>query len=561
MSRDAQRPSVCAKSVLVAQGVASPDVATMPKAAQPASFWKSSEAERLWVLAWFIALCVAAIRFTSISGERTFQYDEWNFVMNRWQWSADTFLAPHNSHFSVFPATMFFLLFRIVGLEQYGVYQAVGYLAHFSVATLLLVALRRRLGDIGALAIAVSVLFLGTGAENSLWPFQIGSMGSVAGYLIAIVAIESDRPSAPRAVLIGLVLSLGSAGFGVVAVFGVVAETLLRRQVRRYWWSIAIPVGVWAAWYVLWGTSEMVGSNLTKAPTYVHESLAAAVAATFRSPLAWGFVFSWLLVVVVVRRVIVSRGHEARLIALSAVLLAFWGLTAMSRAQYWAPGSNRYVYVAVPLLWLVVAEVVRGLQRQVLIATSCVLAAWSLSATWDAMSAHARWLREWSEAVSAELWVVESRLDIAAKNYRPDPVRAPDIEAAKFGRAIVALESSPAMAVERIATTSSTTRAEVDRVLYELGAAVLSTSESSGLCVAGSETEQEIALQAGSQSILITTGTSEVGLRAFGDNVIDATRVQASGERNLVVTIDQRNPAEQWRLVLLTPGARACVVG
>jgi hypothetical protein len=52
-----------------------------------------------------------------------------------------------------------------------------------------------------------------------------------------------------------------------------------------------------------------------------------------------------------------------------------------------------------------------------------------------------------------------------------------------------------------------------------------------------------------------------VGLRAFGDNVIDATRVQASGERNLVVTIDQRNPAEQWRLVLLTPGARACVVG
>lgn len=64
------------------------------------------------VLIW-VGLCILAIaRFASISGERTFQYDEWNFVLNRWQLSLDTFLRPHNSHLSVFPAAIFLFCFE-----------------------------------------------------------------------------------------------------------------------------------------------------------------------------------------------------------------------------------------------------------------------------------------------------------------------------------------------------------------------------------------------------------------------------------------------------------------
>ncbi|MEI8023026.1 MAG: hypothetical protein WCH63_02440, partial [Actinomycetota bacterium] len=87
---------------------------------------KPNSAVLLWV-----ALCLIAIfEFALNSKDRTFQYDEWNFVMNRWQFNPDTFLQPHNSHLSLFPATIYWALFHIVGLSHYGVYQMIGYLSH-----------------------------------------------------------------------------------------------------------------------------------------------------------------------------------------------------------------------------------------------------------------------------------------------------------------------------------------------------------------------------------------------------------------------------------------------
>lgn len=43
------------------------------------------------VLLWVAICLVAIVKFVSISHDRTFQYDEWNFVMNRWQFNPDTF--------------------------------------------------------------------------------------------------------------------------------------------------------------------------------------------------------------------------------------------------------------------------------------------------------------------------------------------------------------------------------------------------------------------------------------------------------------------------------------
>jgi len=515
--------------------------------------------DRLLLVAWTVVMAVAWWRFASISSDRTFMYDEWNFVLNRWQFELDSFMRPHNSHASMIPAAVFFLLFRAIGLANYGVYQAVGYLTHFLVATLLLIAVSRRLGLRIALPVATAFLFLGTAAENTLWPFQIGSMGSIAGCLFAMLALDSTKRRAPWLVAAGLLISLGSAGFGVVAVAGVGVEVLLRRLDRRYWLAVVAPAALWFGWYLAYGTSEAQGENLSKVAPYVHESFAGTVAALVRAPLAWGFVACWILGALVATTIVRKPLHEARLVGLVVIVAAYWSLTALSRAQYWSPLGSRYVYVAAPFVLLAIVELLRNLDRRVLAPAVLVFCVWSMTATWDAMTAHGRWLREWGEAVGVELRVLESRLDTVPRDYRPDPTRAPDVAAGPYRRAITALSTSPAFDAEAAAAASPASRAEADRVLSELGAFSVETTESPVGCRPGTESTGEILLGNGSQLVMLTNGPSEIGLRAYADEPLAATRVQAPSDRALRVTIDARLPDEQWRLVLFAADARACL--
>ena len=527
-------------------------------AAAPSRSKFSVDEERLLLLVWFVVLGLAWWRFAAISGGRTFQYDEWNFVLNRWRFEIDSFLRPHNSHLSLLPAAIFFVLFRTAGLDNYGVYQAAGYLTHFTVATLLLHLAMRRIGIRAALPVATAFVLLGSGAENSLWPFQIGSMASLAGFLLALVALDSDDYRAPRLVATGLCVSLASAGFGVVAVAGVALEVVLLRRVRKYAVSVLVPASLWFVWYVSYGTSEMQGENIPRVPEYLHESYAGAVAALVRAPLAWGFVVAWLLLVALLVVVVRRPLQHLRVVTLAATISAYWVLTALSRAQYWAPLSSRYVYLAAPILLLLVVELARWVDRRTAAAGLLVFAAWSVTSTWEAMSAHARWLREWGESVGMELRVLDSRLDVAPGDYRPDSLRAPDIYADPYRAAITGLSSSPAFDDAGSAAASRAARADADRVLYELGAITIETAETAVVCDPATESAGELLLRPGSQLVMLTTGPAEIGLRALGDEPLPATRVQAPGDRAVRVTVDARLPEEQWRLMLLSADARAC---
>jgi hypothetical protein len=505
-----------------------------------------------------VVLGLAWWRFAAISGSRTFQYDEWNFVLNRWRFELDSFLRPHNSHLSLLPAVVFFVLFRTVGLDNYGVYQAAGYLTHFTVATLLLHLAMCRVGIRAALPVATAFLLLGTAAENSLWPFQIGSMASLAGFLLALIALDRDDHRSRGLLAIGLCVSLASAGFGIVAVAGVALEAALRRRAREYAAAVLVPASLWFLWYLFYGTSEMQGENISRVPEYLHESYAGAVAALVRAPLAWGFVVAWLLLVALLIAVIRQPQYHLRVVTLAATIAAYWVFTALSRAQHWAPLSSRYVYLAAPILLLLLVELARLVDRRAAAAGLLVFAAWSVTSTWEAMSAHARWLREWGDSVGMELRVLDSRLDVAPGNYQPDSLRAPDVYADSYRAAIDGLSSSPASDDAGSAAASRAARADADRVLYELGAITIETAETSVVCDPATESAGALLLRQGSQLVMLTTGPAEIGLRALGDEPLPATRVQAPGDRALRVTVDARLPEEQWRLILLSADARAC---
>src|SRR5581483_8510725 len=108
------------------------------------------------------------------------------------------------------PMAVYRLFFALFGLRHYTPYRAADVALHLLCATLLYVLVRRRLGAWLALVPTALLLFMGTAAQDLLWGFQIGFLGSVAGGLGALVLIEDRRSDALAAAL--LTWAIASSG-------------------------------------------------------------------------------------------------------------------------------------------------------------------------------------------------------------------------------------------------------------------------------------------------------------------------------------------------------------
>ena len=512
------------------------------------------------VLLW-VAICVLAIsQFTLVSNNRTFQYDEWNFVMNRWQFNPDTFLQPHNSHFSIFPATIFWILLQIAGLSHYGVYQLAGYFAHIFVASVLAILVAQKLGKIAAIALGASILFLGAGVENILWPFQIGAMLSLVGYLLAIYFLESSLPKRNILALMALLLSIGSAGFGIAAIVAITIEMVIAKQLLKNWWLPVVPTVAWLTWYLKYGTSDAQTENLSVSLRYINESFAGSLSGFFNLSLGWGFIFEILFILIVLYLVFIKRLFTPRLAGLCVLLFVNWFFTAFSRAQYWAPNSSRYLYFSIPIIILVCAEVSRSFPRPQLNVAVVILSIWSITAGWSHIEFHASWLRGWSSDVRAELSVLESRRHFVERDYRPDPIRAPDIITGKYFAAIRALNSSPALDVAELRTSSATTRIEVDRILLETEVlAITQPKESASFCKTGVIASDFLTLPSQSTAIASPDGDIEIGFRNFADTPNSVLKTFIPSGSQVTISISSSLNQDMWIVTSLTPNKRVCL--
>ena len=512
------------------------------------------------VLIW-VALCFIAIfKFASISQSRTFQYDEWNFVMNRWQFNPDTFLQPHNSHLSLVPATIFWTLFHLVGLNHYGLYQVVGYLSHILVASVFVVLVASRLGKIPALALGSAILFLGAGAENILWPFQIGAMLSLAGYLLASYFLESTINKNQLLAMLALMLSLGSAGLGVAAVAAVAIEILISQRVRKSWWVVVAPTAIWLIWYSQYGISDIRSDNFSVALRYVNESFASSLSGIFGLSIGWGFIFEILFVSTIIYFTFFKKIVTPRLVGLLTMLFVNWCFTALSRAQNWVPQSSRYLYISIPIIFLICVELSKSLPRPQLNVAVIIISIWSITAGWAHIESHASWLRDWSSNVRAELSVLESRRHFVDRDYQPDPIRAPDIETGKYFAAMRALKSSPALAAAKLRTSSAATRTEVDRVLLETDVlAITQPKESASFCKTGVSASDFLTLPGTSTAVASPDGDIEIGFRNFGDTSNSVLKTFIPSGSQVTVSISSSLNQDMWIVTSLTPNKRVCI--
>jgi hypothetical protein len=404
----------------------------------------------VWLLLHLATLVVAAAMLLWFNRNQWFFGDEWEFIVNRGL--VDSRLGlwyPHNEHLSTLPILAYSALINTFGLGSYWPYITLLVLVHL-VLTHLLWRVMMRAGVAPMIATAGAAVFavLGAGAENLLWAFQIGFIGSLAfGWAAALVVDRSDRLCRRDAwAVVLLIAALMCSGIGVPAVAIVTLLALARaRGLLRPLVVGGIPTALFGIWYLLapqppkppWETAADGGA--LSLVSYVVRSLRDVLTASTDLPgivalvliaAAFGFAL-WMTAQIILRR----PGAVDTAIALVG-LYGTAGFLLMSGFGRGGDGTaSRYVYVAMALalpgLMLAVSKLARPVWAQ-----AVVVAALAVVLVINVMT-----LREWShgeadreQAAKQTIIAAEQLLSDSEQiiGEQPEPTFNPDITTASL---------------------------------------------------------------------------------------------------------------------------------
>lgn len=304
-----------------------------------------------------------------------FFYDEWDFLAGQGTGGRPLDLfVPHNEHWSTIPILIYRGLYAAVGIHTYIPYLVVMLLAHVILAHLLFrVMVRTHIDPWIATALATVFLFLGAGAENLTWAFQMAWILSLALEVAGLLIVDRDEVGIRRdlAYWALAVLALMCSGVGVplVAVAGLVA--LIRRGWRPALRVVSVPAVVFVCWFALVGhvgyaTTHPTKSELLQVPQYVWTGLTSAVSNTL------GWQGAGAIVVLALAVFLAVQGPEwwrRRAVPLSMAVgaLLFFAITGIGRIAIGVnkSTSGRYAYVGIALLLPAAAWGIDSLARRV----------------------------------------------------------------------------------------------------------------------------------------------------------------------------------------------------
>jgi hypothetical protein len=317
----------------------------------------------------------------------TLWVDEWGWALDRRGGGLDTFLTPHSGHFSLIPVALYKLLFATAGLGDNRPYRAMVVAGHLACVALVFVYAKRRIGSYPALLAAALLLFFGPGSADILWSFQITWQLSIAAGLSALLLLDRHDRAGDVGACVLLGVSLASSGIGLAFAVGMAVDVLWGRRRWRHAWIVAAPLALYGLWWIAYQDENSFRlHNVLVAPGYVANAAAAVMSSLAglseiasprpgpdllvgvgntsneHSPLAWGQPLAVLAVVVLLWRLAGTRPVPPRILTLLTIVLTFWTLTAVNRAENSPPYSSRYIYVGAFLVLLLVSEVARGAQ-------------------------------------------------------------------------------------------------------------------------------------------------------------------------------------------------------
>jgi hypothetical protein len=396
----------------------------------------------------------------------TFHYDEWNFVVNRRGHSLDTFFLPHNEHVAAVPVFIFKALFETVGLSRYWPYQLTVIVVHLLCALLIYVLARRRLGDWWALIPATVVTFFGASWEAILWPFEISFLIPVLTFLGALLLVGRGDARGDLAATILLTCGAFSSGVGLPLAAGIAAYLLLgRRRIVRVVRVVGLPVVLYAIWNAHYGVTRFTWETALGAPRLMADQLAATLAALAGLTIQFGAALAILLAGGVALHALRNRPLTRELAAASVGALSILAAMAVFR-----PGlqASRYFYPVGVLVVLALVELAPGyLPRRPTrrgLAVGAVALSLILSGQLASFIDGGRFFRHWAIFVSTSLGALELARDHVEPSFRPDPVRAPDIDAVRYFSATDDW-GSPAYSPDKLLRAREDARENADNVL------------------------------------------------------------------------------------------------
>lgn len=251
--------------------------------AHPRACTKS--ARQMWLV--FLSLLVIAGVYLMVKGRgNNFLADDWNWVQYRHS-GLRWIVASYNQHLLAVPIALYQMLFTTVGLAHYWVFRLFLTLAHLACVTAVFAFARRRIGW-AAVAVTLPLLFLGSGWEYVLDPVNFGFVASIGLGVCALSALERGNRRGDALACALLVLGLACSELAVVFAVGIVVELLWRDQRLDRIWIAAVPLVLYAAWWLGYHQPSMARQNLTAVPAYGADLAASAVGGLLGLSLDWG---------------------------------------------------------------------------------------------------------------------------------------------------------------------------------------------------------------------------------------------------------------------------------
>lgn len=334
---------------------------------------------------------VLFVNVLHLTSYKTFFLDEWTFIVSRRPWDLGLIFVPQNGYLTVIPILVWKVLFVAVGLRSYVPYEAVLLATHVTTVLLLFVLIRRRSGDLPALAASATLLFLGAGGENIVYAFQINWVGSAAFGLLAMILLDGNPPFPGRvpAVSLALLCSLMCHSIGLAFVAAVFIELATDPARRRFLLSLVVPIAAQIAWLLAFATgtpgSPGVFSSVLRGangPTYL-VSLAGFVATGVETSAAGilglaataGPASLTVLAGLLGWRLYRQKRIQSWQTGMVGGVLSLFALAALGRAEMGPlyATQSRYIYVGAVFLLPLIAHAAgelpwRGLWRPVLAA-------------------------------------------------------------------------------------------------------------------------------------------------------------------------------------------------
>lgn len=404
--------------------------------------------------------------------------DDWAFLVG--PALEGSLLEPHNEHWSSLPLIAYRVMVRLFGIDHYVIWALMPILLHLAVGVLLYLLLRRHSvpGWSASLATLVPVLLAGSIAEDALWPFQIGFLGSVVLGLLALLLYDTSW-SRVAMVWVLTVLSMACSGIALAMMVWLGLRVWLSHGLARALAATVPPFSVYAAWYVVYGGPSGTPAgprSLGSSIDFVWAGVGSLWQDVLGLPGVGGPFLLVLLAVVALSRAAPDR--VARLLGMSGLgaAVALYGLISINRGYLGEEGAvaSRYAYVGlvmtVPAFALLVGWVAERLNqrpRETVVAGLVTVALMVVTGTGQTIA-----FRQYRQSVNPDRDTVVLSAVAFLRGGKPvvengvvDPVYSPDLSVENLRRPGV---------LARFPQVEPSTQVELD------GAVALQASVSSG---------------------------------------------------------------------------------